>query len=79
MESNVSQPQEHEGSYGSRKLLVTILASEWGSSKGGLSTFNREFAIQLAKSSCVEVIFFLPKCSDEDKKALAMMCPLLQH
>ena len=33
----------------SRKVQVTILASEWGSSKGGLSTINRELAIQLAK------------------------------
>ena len=30
-------------------IRVTILASEWGSSKGGLSTINRELAIQLAK------------------------------
>ena len=28
-----------------------------------------ELAIQLAKFSCVKVTFFLPKCSDEDKKA----------
>ena len=51
------------------KVQVTILASEWGSSKGGLSTINRELAIQLAKFSCLKVTFFLPKCSDEDKKA----------
>ena len=65
------QLQEHEESYGSSKLQVTILASEWGSSKGGLSTINRELAIQLAKFSNVEVTFFLPtgKCSNEDKKA----------
>ncbi|XP_044166247.1 uncharacterized protein LOC114951286 [Acropora millepora] len=50
-------------------LQVTILASEWGSSEGGLSTLNRELAIQLAKFSCVKVTFFLPKCSEEDKKA----------
>ena len=69
MASNVSQLQEHDTSHGSSKLQVTILASEWGSSKGGLSTINRELAIQLAKFSYVEVTFFLPKCSDEDKKA----------
>ena len=45
------------------------MAYEWGSSKGGLSTINRELAIQLAKFSCVKVTFFLLKCSDEDKKA----------
>ena len=50
------------------QLQVTILASEWGSSKGGLSTLNRELAIQLAKLSCVEVTFFLPECFDKDKK-----------
>ena len=52
----------------SRKVQVTILASEWGSSKGGLSTINRELAIQLAKCPEAEITFFLPKCSQEDKK-----------
>ena len=52
----------------SRKVQVTILASEWGSSKGGLSTINRELAIQLAKCPEAEITFFLPKCSEEDKK-----------
>ena len=69
MASNVSQLQEHGTSHGSSKVQVTILASEWGSSKGGLSTINRELAIQLAKFSCLEVTIFLPKCSDKDKKA----------
>ena len=69
MASNVSRPQEHDTSHGSSKFQVTILASEWGSSKGGLSTINRELAIQLAKFSSLEVTFFLPKCSDEDKRA----------
>ena len=69
MASNVSGPQEHDTSHGSSKVQVTILASEWGSSKGGLSTINRELAIQLAKFSSLEVTFFLPKCSDQDKKA----------
>ena len=65
----VSRLQEHDTSPGSSKLQVTILASEWGSSKGALSTINRELAIQLAKFPFIEVTFFLPKCSDEDKKA----------
>ena len=69
MASNVCPLQEHDPIHGSSKLQVTILASEWGSSKGGLSTINRELAIQLAKFSCVEVTFFLPRCSYEDKKA----------
>ena len=67
--SNAWLSQEHDPIHGSRKLKVTILASEWGSTKGGLSTINRELAIQLAKFSYVEVTFFLPKCSHEDKKA----------
>ena len=54
--------------YGSRKVQVTILAFEWGSSRGGLSTINRELAIQLAKCPEVEISFFLPQCSQEDKK-----------
>ena len=52
----------------SRKIKVTILASEWGSSKGGLSTLNRELAIHLAKCPEVEITFFLPQCSQMDKK-----------
>ena len=71
MASNVCPLQERDSVHGSSKLQVTILASEWGSSKGGLSTMNRELAIQLAKFSYVEVTFFLPKCSEEDKEAAA--------
>lgn len=71
MASNVNPPQEHDPIHGSSKLQVTLLASEWGSTKGGLSTINRELAIQLAKFPNVEVTFFLPKCSDQDKKAAA--------
>ena len=51
-----------------RTIKVTILASEWGSSKGGLSTINRELAVQLAKSPDVQVTFFLPKCSPKNKE-----------
>ena len=57
-----------EDVHGSRKVQVTILASEWGSSKGGLSTINRELAIQLAKCPEVEITFFLPICSPKDKR-----------
>ena len=35
--------------HGSRKVKVTILASEWGSSNGGLSTLNRELAKLLSE------------------------------
>ena len=54
--------------YGHRKVQVTILASEWESSKEGLCTINREFAIQLAKCPEAEITFFLPKWSQEEKK-----------
>ncbi|XP_074610442.1 uncharacterized protein LOC141864547 isoform X5 [Acropora palmata] len=52
-------------------LKVTLLSSEWRSTKGGLSTINRELAIQLAKHSNVEVSMYLPLCSEEDKRAAA--------
>ena len=68
MASTSQQYQEHNQAVGSSKVKVTILASEWGSSKGGLSTINRELAIQLAECPEVEITFFLPKCSEEDKK-----------
>ena len=48
-------------------MKVTVLASEWGPSNGGLSTINRKLAIQLAKFPEVDITFFLPKCSQEDK------------
>ena len=63
MASCLREPQEHD-----RTIKVTILASEWGSRKSGLSTINRELAIQLAKFRDVEVTFFLPKCPHESKK-----------
>ena len=47
---------------------ITLLASEWKSSKGGLSTINRELAIQFAKLSNTSVSFFVPDFSDEDKR-----------
>ena len=48
---------------------MTLLTSEWGSTKGGLSTINRELAIQLAKYDNVEVCMYLPLPNDEDKEA----------
>ena len=53
------------------KLKVTLLSCEWGSKKGGLSTINRELAIQLAKNDNVEVSMYLPLCSEEDERAAA--------
>ncbi|XP_067019965.1 uncharacterized protein [Acropora muricata] len=54
-----------------RKLKVTFFGSEWGSTKGGFSTINRELAIQLAKNDNVEVSMYLPWYSEEDKRAAA--------
>ena len=65
---------DHEsnlGSTSSRKLNVTLLSSEWRSTKGGLSTLNRELAIQLAKHPSVEVSVYLPQCSEQDKQVAA--------
>ena len=50
---------------------MTLLSSEWRSTKGGLSTINRELAIQLAKHPSVEVSVYLPKCSEDDKRVAA--------
>ena len=63
-------PESHgpgQTSSGLSKLKITILASQWGSSKGGLSTINRELAIHLAKLPNVEITLFLPQCSELDK------------
>ena len=53
----------------SKILHITLLASEWKSSKGGLSTINRELAIQLAKQPNVSVSFLVPEYSENDKEA----------
>ena len=52
-------------------LKVSLLANEWGSSKGGLSTINRTLAIYLAKHPNVEVTILVPQfeCSEDDKRA----------
>ena len=70
MASNSTEYQEN-GEFPSPcgKLRVLFLASEWGSSEGGLSTMNRELAINTAQHSSVDVTFFVPQCNDEDKKA----------
>ena len=47
---------------------MTLLSSEWKSTKGGVSTINRELAIQLAKFPNVEVSVYIPECSEEDKR-----------
>ena len=49
-------------------IKVTLIADEWLSTKGGLSTINRELAIQLAKFPSLKVSLFMAKCSKEEKK-----------
>ena len=51
-------------------LNITLLASEWKTLAGGLSTLNRELAIHLSQIQNVRVSFFVPEgaCNDEDKK-----------
>ena len=54
-----------------RKILnITLLASEWKSSAGGLSTLNRELAIHLSQIQNVRVSLLVPEgtCNDEDKR-----------
>ena len=50
------------------KVQVTLLAGEWGSSKGGLPTVNRLLAMELAKQPDFQVTFYLQECSEEDRQ-----------
>ena len=54
----------------SQTMNITLLGSEWKSSKGGLSTFNRELAIYLSQIQNVRVSLFVPEgaCDNEDKR-----------
>ena len=54
----------------SQTLNITLLGSEWKSSKGGLSTLNRELAIYLSQIQNVRVSLLIPEgaCNDEDKR-----------
>ena len=54
----------------SQTLNITLLGSEWKSSKGGLSTLNRELAIYLSQIQNVTVSLFVPEgaCDDVDKR-----------
>ncbi|XP_022809187.1 uncharacterized protein LOC111346088 isoform X5 [Stylophora pistillata] len=54
-----------------KAMRVTLLANEWNSSVGGLSTINRQLAILLAKRTELEVSLLVPQsaCSEEEKRA----------
>ena len=51
----------------SKKVKVVLLASEWSSKHGGISTFNRMLAIQLAQNPKVTVSVFLPECDQAER------------
>ena len=55
-----SQGLPVQGNPGMPALRVTLLASEWSLSMGGLSTINRELATLLAKHKQVEVTLLVP-------------------
>ena len=53
-----------------RCIDVLFICDEWGSSKGGVSTFNREFAVNLAKESSdkIKVHCYVCSSSEEDRE-----------
>ena len=60
-------------------MSALLLASEWGLKLGGLSTFNRELAIHLAKHPGVQVSVFVLRCDhNETPAALNSNVTLLQ-
>ena len=67
-----SQGEPAQGDLGTSEnvLKVTLLASEWRSCKGGLSTINRELALKLAQHKQVEVTILVPQsaCSEEERR-----------
>ena len=53
-----------------KTLNVTLLASGWGSSMGGLSTINRKVAMFLAKHNQLSITLLVPEfaCSEKDRR-----------
>ena len=53
----------------SQRIDVLFICNEWGSSKGGLPTFNREFAVNLAKAASdrIKVHCYVCNSSEEDR------------
>ena len=53
-----------------QRVNVLFVCNEWNSSKGGLSTFNREFAINLAKASSekIKVHCYVTKSSELERE-----------
>ena len=79
MESSTAFPspkapeETASNNFSKEDLKVTILADEWNSLKGGLSTFNRELAIHLASRSDTHLTVFVPHgaCEEKEKAAAA--------
>ena len=79
LESSTSFPspkaleETASNNFSKEDLKVTILADEWNSLKGGLSTFNRELAIHLASRSDTHLTVFVPHgaCEEKEKAAAA--------
>ena len=53
----------------SQPISVMFICNEWGSTKGGLPTFNREFAVNLAKAASdgIKVHCYVCISSEEDR------------
>lgn len=54
--------------YSQQVLRISPLATEWGSSKGGLSTLNREMCKGLAQQPDVLVTLVVPEYTEEERK-----------
>ena len=76
IQSSVDVDSLHEHG---KKLHVTLLATEWCSAKGGLSTINRVLAKQFSLNPNVKVTLFAPpfecECKEKDK-AEAFKCDI---
>ncbi|XAS74334.1 glycosyltransferase family 4 protein [Micrococcaceae bacterium Sec5.1] len=64
---------------GSRGLRILLVADEWASGRGGISTVNRELAIALSDAG-VEAAVMVPHASDDDvrsasESAVALVAP----
>jgi len=57
-----------ETSIGSRQRRILLVADEWRSGRGGVSTVNRELAIALAKHG-IDTAVMVPRTSESDIRA----------
>ena len=61
---------QHSSAASRPRINVMFLCDEWKSSKGGLSTFNREFAVNLAKtaSSRIKVHCYVSQSDEQSRE-----------